>query len=219
MYNTLQNRTALLQAQTDLLNSFVKHTPVAVAMVDRNMRYLLVSDRWCSYYSLDSEHMLGRSHYEITPDIPERWKQMHRRALAGETVRVEEDRWDRADGRITFSRREFVPWGSHDDGLPEGILIFLEDITARKQAEEDLRKFVMLADHSSEFVGMCDMNFQTVLCQSSWPGFSRTCGSTVRMACAADSRRACIVASLSRRISSNSFRAVISRLTVAKPIG
>ncbi len=33
------------------------------------------------------------------------------------------------------------------------------DITERKQAELEIRKFVSLTDNSTEFIGMCDMNF------------------------------------------------------------
>jgi signal transduction histidine kinase len=80
--------------------------------------------------------LLGRSHYEIFPDIPDRWKQLHRRALSGETLRAEEDRWDR-EGGTTWSRWEIRPW-QNLDGLPRGILIFSEDITHRKHAEEVL---------------------------------------------------------------------------------
>jgi len=120
-----------------LLKIFVKHLPAAVAMLDREMCYLQASDRWCADFALDSSHMLGRSHYELFPDIPERWKQIHRRCLAGETLRAEEDRWDREVGGTTWLRWEVRPWGSRQ-GLPEGMLIFSEDITARKQVEEKL---------------------------------------------------------------------------------
>jgi PAS domain S-box-containing protein len=127
--------TALLQSQEQLLKIFIKHVPAAVAMLDRDMRYLQVSDRWCSDFSLDSSKMLGRSHYEVFPDMPDRWKQSHRRALAGETLRAEEDRWDR-EGGTTWLRWEIRPWQL--DGVPGGIVIFSEDITRRKNAEEAL---------------------------------------------------------------------------------
>ena len=78
-------------------------------MLDRDMRYLQVSDRCCADYSVDSSQVLGRSHYEIFPDIPERWKEIHRRALKGETLRADEDRWDREDG-TTWVRWEIRPW-------------------------------------------------------------------------------------------------------------
>jgi PAS domain S-box-containing protein len=132
----LETQTAVLRSQQELLKIFVRHVPAAVAMLDRDMRYLQVSDRWCSDFSLDSSEMLGRSHYEIFPDIPERWKQIHRRALAGETVRAEEDPWDRESG-TTWLRWEIRPW-QNQDGVQEGILIFSEDITHRKHAEEAL---------------------------------------------------------------------------------
>jgi PAS domain S-box-containing protein len=95
-----------------------------------------VSDRWCADFSLDSSRILGRSHYEVFPDLPERWKEIHRRGLAGETLRAEEDRWDRESG-TNWSRWEIRPWQNFD-GVPGGILIFSEDITHRKQAEEAL---------------------------------------------------------------------------------
>jgi PAS domain S-box-containing protein len=117
-----------------LLRTFVKHVPVAVAMFDRDMHYLQVSDRWCSDFFLDASKILGRSHYESLPDIPDRWKEFHRRGLTGETLRAEEDRWEREEGGTTWVRWEIRPWGS-SDGLPEGILIFSEDITHRKKAE------------------------------------------------------------------------------------
>jgi PAS domain S-box-containing protein len=133
----LEEETAESQAREELLKIFVKNVPAEVAMLDREMRYLQVSDRWCAdYFGSDCSPVLGRSHYELFPDIPERWKQAHRRALAGETVRVDEDRWDR-EGGPTWVRWEVRPW-LELNGLPGGILIFAEDITRRKQMEEAL---------------------------------------------------------------------------------
>ena len=132
----LRDLTTLLQTREELLKTFVKHVPAAVAMLDRDVRYLQVSNRWCADFSLDSSQLLGRSHYEIFPDLPERWRQIHRRCLEGETLRAEEDRWDRAGGTI-WLRWEIRPW-QNLDGVPGGILIFSEDITHRKHAEEAL---------------------------------------------------------------------------------
>ena len=131
---TLEAQAALLQSSEDLLKIFVKNVPVGVAMFDRDMRYLEVSDRWCADYSVDSSQVLGRSHYELFPDIPPRWKEMHRRGLDGETLRADEDRWDR-EGGTAWLRWEIRPWRT-PNGIVGGILIFAEQITHRKQMEE-----------------------------------------------------------------------------------
>jgi PAS domain S-box-containing protein len=132
----LEAQAALLQSREELLKIFVKSVPAGVAMLDRDMRYIQVSDRWCSDYSLDSSQILGHSHYEIFPDLPEGWKQIHRRCLEGETLGAEEDRWDR-EGGTTWLRWEIRPWRT-PTGIVGGILIFSEDITHRKQMEEAL---------------------------------------------------------------------------------
>ena len=136
MNRALGEQSALLQSREELLKNFVKNVPAAVAMLDRDMRYLQVSDRWCTDYLPGREQVLGRSHYEIFPDLPERWKEVHRRALQGETLRADEDRWDRQDG-AHWARWEVRPWNT-PEGTVGGILILTEDITRRKQMEEAL---------------------------------------------------------------------------------
>jgi len=133
----LETQAALLQSREELLKIFVKSVPAGVAMLDRDMRYLQVSDRWCADYSRDRSQVLGRSHYELFPDVPERWKEMHRRALEGETLRADEDRWEREGGTTTWVRWEIRPWRT-PNGIVGGILIFAEDITRRKNMEEAL---------------------------------------------------------------------------------
>ena len=135
----VRERTAPLKAREDLLNTFVRYVPAAVAMLDRDMRYMQVSDRWALEYGMDRSQFEGSLHYDLFPEIPDRWKEIHRRCLAGETMRSEEDRWVRQDGRVNWLRWEIRPWGGQDH-KPAGILIFTEDITARKELEESLRE-------------------------------------------------------------------------------
>ncbi len=134
----IRQRTALLNAREELLKSFVRYVPAAVAMLDRDMCYLQVSERWCTDYHVEYERIVGRSHYDVFPDIPERWKAIHQHCLQGETLRAEADRWEYR-GRVQWMHWEIRPWGE-TYGLPEGILIFTEDITERKEIEEALRE-------------------------------------------------------------------------------
>jgi PAS domain S-box-containing protein len=134
--HTLEAQTALLQSREELLKVFVKNVPAAVAMLDREMRYLQVSDRWRTDYLSGREQIIGCSHFEIFPDMPERWKDVHLRGLQGETLRADEDRWDGQDGPH-WARWEVRPWKT-PEGTVGGILILAEDITRRKQMEEAL---------------------------------------------------------------------------------
>ena len=118
---------------------FVEQAPVGIAMFDRDMRYLATSERWLSSYGFGGESLVGRSHYEVVPDIPKSWKEAHQLALSGETVREEQDPFPRADGRLQWRRWEMRPWRDAN-GTIGGILIFSEDVTARVEMERALRE-------------------------------------------------------------------------------
>lgn len=108
-------------------------------MFDREMRYLGVSQRWLQDYGLNGREILGRSHYEVFPEISQKWKAVHSRALLGETIRAEEEEFVRADGKSQWLKWEVRPWQG-DDSAIGGVIIFSEDVTARKRAEAELRE-------------------------------------------------------------------------------
>jgi len=137
-------RTPSISAQTlltdeqALLRLFIKHTPAAIAMFDTDMRYIQVSDRFLTDYDLEGQDLAGRSHYEVFPDLPERWREAHRRILAGAVERCEEDSYIASDGSTGWLQWESLPWRK-GDGEIGGLILFTQVITARKRAEEALR--------------------------------------------------------------------------------
>jgi PAS domain S-box-containing protein len=128
-----------LAEREEHMSLFIEHSPVALAMFDREMRYLAVSKRWVSDFKLDGGSIIGRSHYEVFPEIPQRWKDIHQRCLAGAVERCEEDPFIRADGRTDWIRWEVRPWRT-TDGSIGGLIIFSEDITETKRSQEALQK-------------------------------------------------------------------------------
>ena len=120
------------------LGHFIENAPVAIAMFDREMHYLAASRRWLQDHGLAGRGVLGCSHYDLFPEFSDHWRASHRRGLAGEVLRAKEDRLERADGSVQWLKWELRPWYNAAGGIG-GIVIFTEDITVQKQAEQLLR--------------------------------------------------------------------------------
>ncbi|MEO7433274.1 MAG: PAS domain S-box protein [Dokdonella sp.] len=129
----------LLANHSALMQQFVRHTPAAVAMLDLDMRYVQTSDRWLEDYQLGGRDIIGESHYDVFPDLPAFWRDIHVRVLAGAVDTCEEAAFPRADGSTDWLRWEVRPWRTAD-GEIAGLIMFTQMITARKQAEETLRR-------------------------------------------------------------------------------
>lgn len=126
-----------LQLRKAQLLSFVQHAPAAIAMFDREMNYLATSQRWVSDYANERRDLAGLNHYEVFPDLPEWWKEIHRKGMAGERLSNDDDLWVHEDGSNRWLRWSVNPW-TDADGNIGGIMILSEDISGKKQAEQAL---------------------------------------------------------------------------------
>lgn len=121
------------------LRLLIENTPAAIAIFDRKMRYLHVSKRWMQDYHLGSKNIIGLGHYEVFPETPQHWREMHQRSLSGETLNQGEEPFTRADGTIEWVKWEACPWYGDNEKIG-GIILFTEVITKRKVTEEALLK-------------------------------------------------------------------------------
>jgi PAS domain S-box-containing protein len=128
-----------LQESEAKLQLFIKYAPVAVAMVDTQMCYLAVSDRWRQDYGLGDGPVLGQSHLHRVRHRSPYWETIYQRCLAGAVDVCEEDRILRDDGRLDWVRWEVRPW-HRPNGSIGGLILLTEVITERKQAEQQLRQ-------------------------------------------------------------------------------
>ncbi len=128
----------LLRDEAEQLRHFVEQAPAAMAMFDREIRYLGTSARWRDIFELDRD-IVGKSHFDVAPGAPDEWRAVCRRALDGEDVRAEQDLFVRVDGLHHWLRWEAQPWrlGSQRIG---GVVIFVEDVTERVRIQRDLRE-------------------------------------------------------------------------------
>ncbi|MFP4288461.1 MAG: PAS domain S-box protein [Bacteroidales bacterium] len=122
-----------------LMNQVIDSDPSSIAVHDKDLRYLHVSKRYLDDYNLKAKNIIGKHHYEVFPDIPEKWKKVHQRGLKGEVLKEEEDVFYRSDGKIDYTRWECKPWYKSDHSIG-GIILYTEVITLRKQYEINLKK-------------------------------------------------------------------------------
>ena len=139
------------------LRLFIEHAPSALAMFDTDMRYLFASRRWLTDYHLEASDITGKSHYEIFPEIPERWKEIHRRCQAGAVERCEEDPFIRLDGRTDWLRWAIHPWYK-DGGDVGGIVVMSEQITEQVEIRQALSKLTLAVEQSPASILITDVN-------------------------------------------------------------
>jgi PAS domain S-box-containing protein len=125
--------------------------PAAVAMFDREMRFLVTSRRFLEDYRVSLPSVVGMNHYVAFPEIPERWRRVHQRCLAGATESARNEAFERPDGTIDWVNWEVRPW-YEPDGAIGGIVLISEVITGHRAAEARDERYQMLARHSRDLM-------------------------------------------------------------------
>ncbi|WP_218127020.1 ATP-binding protein [Catalinimonas alkaloidigena] len=128
----------LLHSPSLSMTAFISGAPAAIAMLDRDMRYVAASQRWYKDYLLE-EDITGQSHYDVFPNFSPHWREIHQRCLTGITESCEEDSFINLLGKQEWVRWEMGPWYD-DQGEVGGLVILTEIITARKVAEQNAER-------------------------------------------------------------------------------
>lgn len=143
-----------LYSNENKLHLLIRQAPAAIAMLDKNMRYIMASDRWASDYGLPKQNLTGLSYYDLFPEILKRqsWLDEHQRALKGEVIQNDQDFWIRENSRKEWIKYRIHPW-MDENGEIGGIIMFTEVITSLKATEDALREseqlFRLALEHAS----------------------------------------------------------------------
>lgn len=124
----MEERSPLPSDESDMLDTLavvVEHSPIAIAMFDRQMRYILANRQWVKEFNLSqSLPLVGKSQYDVFPKLHPGWKQLYDRALQGYTMRSDHA-VQMANGGLpaVLFRCEARPWRQKRDASVAGIVV------------------------------------------------------------------------------------------------
>ncbi|MFP4563062.1 MAG: PAS domain S-box protein [Spirochaetia bacterium] len=132
-----EHKEALLHSH-NLLSYIIEHNQSAVAVHDRDLKYIYVSKQYLNQYNVEKRDIIGKHHYEVFPDLPQKWREIHKRALAGEVSKGEDDPYEHEDGTIAWTRWECRPW-YEADGTIGGFVLYTEVVSKERQTQFEVR--------------------------------------------------------------------------------
>lgn len=128
-----------IRSNEQTLQILFDNVPMPIAMFDREMRYLTMSEMWAKVANMERDELIGMSHYDQLPDMDQHLVDAHQRGLNGEIVKYDREPLQFDDGTTEWFRWEVHPWHEPDDTIG-GIVIFSEFITERVKALQALEE-------------------------------------------------------------------------------
>jgi PAS domain S-box-containing protein len=117
----------------------LKQAPLGVAIFDREMRYLTASSRFLTDQGRPGDMpLVGHLHYDVFPEVPQRWRDIHARALRdGVELSHEADAFINPAGALEWIRWSVTPWRT-DEGEIGGLVLYTEVVTSSVEARLSL---------------------------------------------------------------------------------
>ncbi len=136
-----------LKHSYDLMKYIIEHNRSAIAIHDKDYKYIFVSQRYLQDYQIKEKEILGKHHYDVFPDLPQKWHDVHKKALMGEVSSADNDPYYKDDGTVEWVQWECRPWYDRDNSIG-GFIIYSEVITDRMNMELKLREAKEKAEES-----------------------------------------------------------------------
>ncbi|MDA3901433.1 MAG: response regulator [Spirochaetes bacterium] len=102
----LREKEQILLYKHEFMSYVIKYNRSAIAVHDRDLNYLYVSQRYLDAYQVKEVDVIGRHHYDVFPDLPQKWRDVHQQTLEGSIIKADNDPFVREDGTIDWSRWE-----------------------------------------------------------------------------------------------------------------
>ncbi|MFW6024508.1 MAG: sensor histidine kinase [Dichotomicrobium sp.] len=145
------------------LDVLIAHAPAAVAMLDHELRYQLVTQHWSREFGVELEPIVGRRHDEVFPTSCEPLRRSCRESREGRSVHTGVEAVRRADGKKQWVRWDIQPWhrrGAHVGGIVVSGDIVTELIETQQQLEARNAELADLNGDLNEFTSIVAHDLQ-----------------------------------------------------------
>ncbi|TCD01288.1 PAS domain S-box protein [Pedobacter psychroterrae] len=146
---------------------FIEQSPNAIAMYDADMQLMAASKKWITDYQIEDREIIGRTHYEIFPEIGEDWKKIHNDCLKGAIHTCDEAEFEREDGSTQWITWDVRPWYASEDHIG-GIIMYTADITVSKQKDAERRKIENILERSNQVAKIAHWEIDAKTGKVSW---------------------------------------------------
>ncbi|WP_161792609.1 PAS domain S-box protein [Psychroserpens damuponensis] len=160
--NELKQLKQELEQKNRYNTIFVEQAAPSLAMLDKDMKYIAVSEKWKKDYNKEGQDIIGKSHYEVFPEIGEDWKAQHQKCLNGYIDTCEEAPFVREDGSVQWIFWDVRPWYL-DDNTIGGLLMHTGDITHVKEQALDKQRIEQILKRTSIVarIGTWELDLET----------------------------------------------------------
>ena len=125
--------------RTREIHSILKYTPAVVYIKDKEGRYILVNSRFEELFDVKNEAVKGKTDYDVLPKrVADQFRSSDLKVLANSRSYQEHEHIPQADGLHTYLSVKFPIYD--DSGTISGVCGILNDITAVKKAQDQLRR-------------------------------------------------------------------------------
>ena len=134
VHGVVIDRTDDTLALREVLNSqsmvsrFIESAPFPMMVCDTDMNIVRASQGFMEFHQIPTKDAIGANLYDLAPWLSERWRAVHKRALAGETIRNDAERYDAPDGSVSWAKWVCTPW-RNAKGATCGMILMCEDIS------------------------------------------------------------------------------------------
>ncbi len=126
-------------AEKNLLKTMIFSSPAAIAMFNKNLRYLAFSEKWDEDREVN-EQVIGLKEGSKTAEQTELFESIKERILQGEVIGKENDLVISSDGEERWIKWVATPWNNTTDGSIGGIIVYTDDVTRIVNHEAELQK-------------------------------------------------------------------------------